>query len=144
MVALANQVTKCLSYNPEHPRILALREPLLARIMKDPQQYRGAMPALESFLCSFGSHVPEPLRRLQAEVESERTKIEAESQRANVRAHANRVALANAASPEERRERIKELARATFGSDQLKCPLCGVFVKGERLVRHYDKQHGKR
>ena len=144
VVALANQVTKCLSYNPEHPRILALREPLLARIMKDPQQYRGAMPALESFLCSFGSHVPEPLRRLQAEVESERTKIEAESQRANVRAHANRVALANAASPEERRERIKELARATFGSDQLKCPLCGVFVKGERLVRHYDKQHGKR
>ena len=81
---------------------------------------------------------------MQAEVESERTRIEAEAQRA--KAHADQLArrAANAASASDRRERIKELARATFGSDELKCPVCGVTVKAKRLVQHYDKQHGKR
>ena len=144
VVALANQVTTCLAWNPKHPRILALREQLLARMLKDPSQYRGAVPSLEPFLYSVGSYLPEPLRRLQAEVEGERKRIEAEAQRARAKTEQLAWRAANDASAEGRRERIKELARATFGSDELKCPVCGVTVKAKRLVQHYDKQHGKR
>ena len=147
VVALANQVTKCLSYNPEHPRILALREQLLARMLKEPRHYRRHMPALESFLCSLGSRVPEPLRRLQAEVENERTRIEAEAQRAKAQAEQLARRAAHEISGGQRGfllERVKEMAKSTFGSDELKCPVCGVGVKAKRLVNHYEKKHVSR
>ena len=123
VVALANQVTKSLSNNPDHPRILALREQLLVRMLKDPRNYRRHMPALESFLCSLGSRLPEPLRRLQAEVESERTRIEAEAQRAKAQAEQLARRAAHEISGGQRDfllERVQEMASGPFGSGELR------------------------
>ncbi len=39
------------------------------------------------------------------------------------------------------RDKLKEAMRKHSDSDVLRCPLCNVECKANRLVAHFDKQH---
>ena len=42
---------------------------------------------------------------------------------------------------DKNRNELKSYIRSMKGSEFLKCPVCGVDVKPDNLIRHYDKVH---
>ena len=42
------------------------------------------------------------------------------------------------------RDQVKALAYGRSGQDRIKCPRCGVECRADRIVQHFDRQHGKR
>jgi len=58
VVAIANQVARCLFYNPRHTKIAALERQLLDRIEKTPSDYERRVTALAPFIQHLGNRAP--------------------------------------------------------------------------------------
>lgn len=142
VVLLANQTVRCLQVNPRHGKIAALLQQLIDRIEKKPADYGNRVEQLLSVAKFLGgtSAVPENFRRLL--VEHERAK---ESER--------RKKVTRAASPlsdffsggsrnQSLRDKIKADMRAHAPNDRVNCPVCNAQCRADRLVQHYDRQHG--
>jgi len=153
VVDLATQVSRCLAWNPKHPRIRTLGDQLLIRITKEPRQYLASIDALGPFFSSLNCDLPEPLRRLQAEAEAELRRSQAEAERARItaalkegRAQKERTGVPPRRLSSERieaiRERIKAEVRGLSSEGRVRCPVCNVECRADRLIQHFDRQHG--
>ena len=139
VVTLLNQVVRCLQNNPRHPKITSLRQQLLDRIEKRPRDFAHRVDALMPLVENLGGVRRLPANFKQLVNEHEQVKRESQSQQLRARLGGD---LALQGKPSRAlRDKLKAAMREHFGSDVIRCPLCNVECKANRLVAHFDKQH---
>ncbi len=143
VVSLANQTVRCLQLNPHHRKITALLQQLVDRVEKRPEDYRTRIEQLRPVVAFLGgtSGVPANFQRLLTE--HERAK-EAERQTHSWgKGKATRTAdFFGRSGKQSLRDTIKADMRAHAPTDRVSCPVCKTQCRADRLVQHYDRQHG--
>ena len=142
VVSLANQTVRCLSMNPRHGKIAAFLQQLVDRIERKPSDYANRIEQLLPVVVFLGgpSRVPENFRRLL--VAHQRAKESAQNRKEAHKARPSSGFFSVASGNQSLRDKIKADMRAHAPNDRVSCPVCNTQCRADRLVQHYDRQHG--
>jgi hypothetical protein len=142
VVSLANQTVRCLQMNPRHGKIAELLQQLVDRIERNPADYTNRIEPLLPVAAFLGgpSGVPENFRRLLGEYE--RAKAFERRTKESRTASLSSGQLAGGIGHLSLRDKIIADMRAHAATDRVSCPVCNATCRADRLVQHYDRQHG--
>ena len=142
VVLLANQAARCLEKNPNHARINALRQQLVDRIEKKPSDFAQKVEALMPLVTSLGGcdRLPQNFRQL-LNLHEQAKIAERQRQSQDLKARLSGDLGLRGKPSAAFREKLKEEVRKHFGSGLVRCPICNVECKANRLVKHFDEQH---